>query len=137
MTYINKAVFASLKFIEEFYSMRHKYPATLNKEHWPTSSYQKFIFAIQADDWTGGDLIMDQMGQQGEDLHEKRKYEELEVKIYSDMRQVENHLSNDHSSIKHLAATQLNEKNLNWLYVRWKRYKGTQNKNIWVFWNPE
>lgn len=55
-------------------------------------------------------MIMDQMGQQDGDLHEKQKYEELEVKIASYMSLVENHLSNDHSSIKHLAATQLNGK---------------------------
>lgn len=42
---------------------------------------------------------MDQMGQQGEDLHEKRKYEELDVKIASYMRLVENHLSSGRSSV--------------------------------------
>lgn len=48
-------------------------------------SYQRLIFASQADDWTGGDVIMDQMGQWDKDLHEKWKYEELEVKIASYM----------------------------------------------------
>lgn len=44
-------------------------------------------------------MIMDQMGQQDEDLHEKKKTDELEVKTASYMSLVENHLSNDLSSI--------------------------------------
>lgn len=48
-------------------------------------SYQRLIFASQADDWTGGDVIMDQMGQWDKDSHEKGKYKELEVKIASYM----------------------------------------------------
>lgn len=55
---------------------------------------------------------MDQIDQQDEDLHEKQKYEELEVNISSYMSLVENHLSNDHWSINHLTATQFSEKNL-------------------------
>lgn len=53
-------------------------------------------------------MIMDQMSQHDEDLHEKQKYEELKVKIASYISLTENHLSNDHSSIKHLAAIPLN-----------------------------
>ena len=53
---------------------------------------------------------MDQMGQQDEDLLEKQKYEELEVKIASYMSLLKNHFRNDNSSIKHSSATQLNGK---------------------------